>query len=111
MPFCDAPFWDSVAHPPNCWVRHRILATKIISVAHPARCATEIARQHPYTEAFCGALFLGAPQKVVRHKNKKRAPQKYETEIPVFFRFAVQIQVYTGFIQVYTEIQVYLTGI
>ena len=91
-------------------MRHRILATKIISVAHPARCATEIARQHPYAKELCGALFLGAPQKVVRHK-KKRAPQKYETEIPIFFHFAVQIQVYTGFIQVYTEIQVYLTGI
>ena len=65
----------------------------------------------PYAEEFCGALLLGAPQKVVRHKKKGHAPQKYETEIQVFFHFSVQIQVYTGFIQIYIEVQVYLTGI
>ena len=84
-PFCGARFLLSVAHLEDFWVRHRILATKIISVAHqgrapqkvqlsvahPARCATEIARQHPYAEEFYGALFLGAPQKVVRHKKIK----------------------------------------
>ena len=106
-------------------MRHRILATKIISVAHlgrapqkvqlsvvhPESCATEIARQDPYAEEFCGALSLMRHRKWCATKKNKSAPQKYETEIHVFFHFAVQIQVYTGFIQVYTEIQVYLTGI
>ena len=36
-----APNWYSVAHPQVCLVRHRILATKIFSVAHLSWCATE----------------------------------------------------------------------
>ena len=82
--FCGAPLhflWRT-----QQGVRHRIISVahpgrapqKVkLSVAHPVQCATEIARQHPYTEAFCGALFLGAPQKVVRQKKKKHAPQIY----------------------------------
>ena len=92
---CGAPNLNSVAHPQVCLVRHRILATKIISVAHlgrapqkvqlsvahPESCATEIARQDPYAEEFCGALSLMRHRKWcatkktrVRHRNMK---QKY----------------------------------
>ena len=50
MAICGAPFWDSVAHPPNCWMRHRILATKIYSVAHPGRAPqkNQLSVAHPH---------------------------------------------------------------
>ena len=94
-------------------MRHRILATKIISVAHrgrapqkvlsvahPARCATEIARQHPYAEEFCGALFLGAPQKVVRHKKKACATEILNRNTGIFPFCCTN----TGIYRIYTDL-------
>ena len=121
MAICGAPNLNSVAHPQVFLVRHRILATKIISmahrgrapqkvqlsVAHPVYRATEIARQDPYAEEFCGALSLVRHRKwcatknqSVRHRNMK---QKYLYFFILLYKYR--------YIQVYTEIQVYLTGI
>ena len=64
---CGAPNLNSVAHPQVCLVRHRILATKIISVAHaggaPQKCQDSVA--HPTTVRHRNILV--AHPSAVRH--------------------------------------------
>ena len=60
-----------MAHPQIWWVRHRILATKIFSVAHLDWCATEFSH-------FCGAPGLVRHRILKKFKKCKKNYKKFQ---------------------------------